>query len=122
MAPIWGKQPSAERGREGEALAKQLIVRKGYRVIAENFLCREGEIDLIALHRKELVFIEVKTRRGDTFGSPAESITRAKLQKMQHAAAVFRQRTGLWKPFRFEAVCLTVEPKGKFRLEHLEEL
>ena len=52
---------------------------KGYRILHRNFRCRAGEIDLVALKGRILHFIEVKTRQGDSYGHPAESITPKKM-------------------------------------------
>jgi Uncharacterised protein family UPF0102 len=64
-----------ELGRLGEALAASLLEAAGLRVVARNWRCREGEIDLVAAGPGLLVFCEVKTRRGSGYGSPAAAVT-----------------------------------------------
>ncbi|MBI3114878.1 MAG: YraN family protein [Candidatus Kerfeldbacteria bacterium] len=108
-------------GRAGERLAREHLEAKGYRVIAENFTCREGELDLVCLHRRELVFVEVKYRQSNRFGTALESITHAKLRRLQAAAAVFRQRNRIHRSYRFEVVAIDATEVG-VRLEHLTEL
>jgi Uncharacterised protein family UPF0102 len=72
-------RPSAderrELGRLGEALAGARLEAAGLRVVARNWRCREGEIDLVAAGPGLLVFCEVKTRRGHGYGTPAAAVT-----------------------------------------------
>ena len=57
-------------GKEGEQIAEDYLKRKGYRLVARNFRCPGGELDLIVLDRKVVVFVEVKTRSDHRFGAP----------------------------------------------------
>ncbi len=74
-------------GAKGEALAARWYTDNGYEVVARNWRCREGEIDLIVRRRRTIVFCEVKTRTSDAFGLPAEAVTRAKRERLRHLAA-----------------------------------
>ena len=65
-------------GAFGERLAAAHLEAKGYRIRARNYRCREGEIDIVAQDGDTLVFVEVRTRRGDALGGPAESVTATK--------------------------------------------
>jgi putative endonuclease len=78
-----------ELGRLGEALAATLLEAAGLRVLARNWRCREGEIDLVAAGPGLLVFCEVKTRRGSGFGSPAAAVTQAKQARLRRLAATY---------------------------------
>src|SRR5579883_2093998 len=69
-------------GRTGERLAGEHLIRCGYRVLERNFRCRYGEIDLVAEDEQDLIFVEVKTRRGDAYGRPEEAVTRRKQRKI----------------------------------------
>ena len=73
-------------GRQGEMLARQYLLDAGYRILATNYRCPWGEIDIIAQEGAELVFVEVRTRRSSGYGSPQESITPEKVEHL-HAAA-----------------------------------
>ncbi len=73
-------------GRQGEKLARQYLLDAGYRILATNYRCPWGEIDIIAQEGAELVFVEVRTRRSSDYGSPQESITPEKVEHL-HAAA-----------------------------------
>jgi putative endonuclease len=74
-------------GARGEAMAADWYVDRGYDVLARNWRCREGEIDLVVAQRRTIVFCEVKTRSSDAFGVPAEAVTRAKRERLRHLAA-----------------------------------
>ncbi|PZS22357.1 MAG: YraN family protein [Acidimicrobiales bacterium] len=60
---------------------------RGYEVVARNWRCREGELDLVVRYGRVFVFCEVKTRSSDAFGAPVEAITRAKQVRLRHLAA-----------------------------------
>ena len=78
-----------ELGRLGEALAGDRLQSAGLRVVARNWRCREGEIDLVAAGPGLLVFCEVKTRRGNGYGSPAAAVTSAKQARLRRLAAAY---------------------------------
>ncbi len=78
-------------GALGERIAKEHIEKLGYRIIETNFRCHEGEIDIIAQEGEQLVFVEVRTRRGLDFGTPEESITVSKKQKLIEVAYAYLQ-------------------------------
>jgi putative endonuclease len=85
-------KPNAPRqnlGRVGEQLAANELERRGYRIIEKNFRCRLGEIDLIAEDSLDLVFVEVKTRRGTAQGLPEEAVDPRKARKLQVVAACY---------------------------------
>lgn len=113
--------PTQRAGQTGEDLAADFLSKRGYRIVARHFTCREGELDLVAVHRGRLVFVEVKYRRSSLFGSALESITREKLRRLRAAAAVYRQRTRDRRPYRFEVVAISETENGT-RIEHLTAL
>jgi putative endonuclease len=101
-------------GARGEALAEKYLQRAGYRILARNYRCRFGEIDLIAEEGGSLVFVEVKTRSGAGFGHPLEAADRHKRGQMTRAARRYLEETGATERFcRFDvvAVCLGGEPQ-----------
>ena len=73
-------------GRHGEDLAAEYLQQSGLRVIDRNWRCADGEIDIVAVDRRVLVVCEVKTRTGDRFGAPLESISRTKLRRLRRLA------------------------------------
>ena len=76
-------------GELGEKMAKEYLQEKGYQIMETNFRCREGEIDIIAQDKDYLVFVEVRTRKGSGFGTPEESITAAKKEKLTSLAFAY---------------------------------
>jgi putative endonuclease len=99
-------------GREGERLAARHLKRSGYRVLYRNFRAPHGgEVDLVCRNRDTLVFVEVKTRRSLTFGSPAESVTREKQKLIARGALAWLDLLG--NPddilFRFDIVEIVFE-------------
>jgi len=73
-------------GAAGEDAVAQWYAASGYLVLARNWRVREGEIDLVARRDATIVFCEVKTRRGDAFGTPAEAVTRRKQARLRTLA------------------------------------
>ena len=73
-------------GKAGEDLAERYLKRQGYAIVARNYWCPLGEIDLIAVNRRVVVFVEVKTRRVDTSGAPLESVNAAKQRRLKRIA------------------------------------
>jgi putative endonuclease len=74
-------------GISGEDAAAAWYVANGYEVVARNWTCRDGELDLVVRRQRIMVFCEVKTRSSDAFGSPAEAVNYAKRQKLRVLAA-----------------------------------
>ena len=80
---------SAEVGRLGEQLAETYLEKRGVRILARNYSVHGGEIDLIGFCRGGLLYIEVKTRTGESWGTAAEAIHREKLRRIERAAKAF---------------------------------
>jgi len=100
--------PRADVGREGEAAAAALLRDKGYSILARNYRCRHGEIDIVAFEDGEYVFVEVKTRLTDEKGSAAEAVTPAKQRKIVRVAEQYLVERGLEdRPCRFDVVAVT---------------
>lgn len=78
--------PAQVRGNAAEALAAAFVAERGGRILARQFRCKAGEIDLIALCDQTLVFVEVRIRSHRGFGSAAESVTARKRQRIVRAA------------------------------------
>lgn len=81
-------------GRHGEDIAAAHLARLGYVVLARNWRCSAGEIDIVARDGDTLVICEVKTRRGVRFGSPLEAVTAEKAARLARLAVAYRRRTG----------------------------
>lgn len=100
-------------GRIGEAAAGDFLERRGYRIIARNFRCPFGELDLIAQQGEAIVFVEVKARTTADFGEPFDAITAQKQRRLARLATYYlKGRNWLRRPARFDAVSVTVTPDG----------
>ena len=84
-----------ELGRRGEQIASRFLVSKGYKIIDKNYHAREGEIDIIASYFNMLVFVEVKTRSSNQFGTGEESVSDQKLDKLVMTAQKYLQVNNL---------------------------
>ncbi len=108
-------------GLSGEDLASDHFERAGYQVVARNFRCKGGELDLVATRPGLLVFCEVKTRANDRFGSPAEAVGYAKQARLRRLAA---QWLSEHKPgavdIRFDVVSVIVRD-GRCELTHIPD-
>jgi uncharacterized protein (TIGR00252 family) len=80
-----------ETGILGENLACDFLGKNGYDILERNYRCPNGEIDIIARQGETLVFIEVRTKHGQKFGTPEESIVPAKMEKLRTVAAHYGQ-------------------------------
>jgi len=104
---------SQDRGAAGEAAAERFLRRLGYRILERNYSMRGGEIDLIALDRGTIVFVEVKTRSRSDFGSPFEAVGAAKQRRIETAAAHYRVKRRLYgRNFRYDIVAVWWEESG----------
>lgn len=102
-----------EKGVRGEDLATACLKKEGYRIIERNYRCRHGEIDIIAMDKEDVIFIEVKGRTSDTFGSPEEAIGPAKQKKISKVALRYLQERGLADhSARFDVVAIRFMPQG----------
>lgn len=101
-------------GERGELAAMKFLKRKGYAVIAHSQKGRMGEIDLVAVDQRTVVFIEVKTRQSDHRGTPAEAVDDDKQKKLCRLAHTYLKRHNLLEnPARFDVVGLTWPTNAK---------
>lgn len=108
-----------DTGRRGEKLAKDFLKKRGYRILETNYRCREGEIDIVAKLKDCLVFVEVRTKTSLKFGTPEESVTKAKKKKLIATAYYYRQAHDNLSPsWRIDFVAVKLDQKGK--LQHIE--
>lgn len=96
-------------GRAGEDLAAEHLRGLGYELVARNFKCRRGEIDLVCRRGAEISLVEVKTRVGAAHGTPLEAIDAAKRRAMEGTVAEYRAASGWRGPIRFRLVAISVE-------------
>ena len=111
-----------DTGLLGEKLARDFLEKKGYHVWQTNYRCPEGEIDIVAEHKGSLVFIEVRAKRGLEFGSPEESITPAKMEKLRAVSAHYIQtHENLPSSWRIDVVAIELDSRDRIsRIELIE--
>lgn len=101
-------------GGAGERLAAVWLEERGYRVLARNWRCPYGELDLVAEREGELVFVEVKTRRGDRLGAPEEAVTAAKRRRLVASVAAYLDAEGAAdRPYRIDVIAVDLAPSGR---------
>ena len=107
-------------GKAGEQVAEQYLKNKGYKLIERNYRCAAGELDLIVLDRRVVVFVEVKTRSGHGYGSPLEAVEFRKQRKMIQVAQCFLSEKKLHqRDARFDVVGISW-PGREPVVEHIE--
>jgi putative endonuclease len=95
-------------GSRGEDVAARFLRHSGYRILSRSDRSRPGELDLVALDGKTLVFVEVKTRRSAEAGHPAEAVDAAKQRRLTRLAVTWLKRRGLLeRPARFDVIAVT---------------
>jgi putative endonuclease len=101
-----------ELGKKGEDLALRFLKKRGYRIIEQNYVCKMGEMDIIAKEKDTLVFIEVKTRTSMDFGPPQLAVTQFKQRQMSKVALCFLKEKNLEDvKARFDVVAILLTPK-----------
>jgi putative endonuclease len=113
-----GRPAGSHRGDAGEDLACDHLRRRGLKILARNYRCRGGEVDVVAEDRGTVVFVEVKERHGASHGSAVEAVTPAKRRKVVMAARAYAATHGLTDaPSRFDVVAIDWGPEGP-RVRH----
>jgi len=111
-----------DTGIHGERLARDFLIQRGYRIVETNFRCPHGEIDIVARDKDCLVFVEVRTKKSLSFGTPEESITPVKMERLRTTAAHYQQTHDDLPPlWRIDVVAIEMDQKGKpSRIELIE--
>lgn len=110
-------------GRGGERAALLLLRLKGYRLLDRNWRGPSGELDLVLERRREIVFVEVKTRSSVLFGGAIGAVGRSKIDAVIRTASSYLGRHGLWdRPCRFDVVTVERLPRPPYwRIVHIED-
>ena len=109
-------------GKQGENITTHYLIQNNYKILERNFNCYFGEIDIIAKDKKEIVFIEVKTRSGIDFGQPSEAVNKLKQKHMYRAAQYFLYKSNYINNFiRFDVMEVLVKD-GKFNVNHIKQI
>ncbi len=101
------KAEHLKQGEDAEAACCKYLKSQGLKLVAKNFSCRNGEIDIIMLDEATLVFVEVRFRKNSTFGGGLESITYSKQKKLRRTAELYLQQNNQYKNARFDVVSMS---------------
>lgn len=109
-------------GAAAEALARSHLERQGLRLLAQNWSCKRGELDLVMLDAGTVVFVEVRYRRHSAWGGAAASVDARKREKLSLAAQYFLQQESRWAkyPCRFDVIAITADSKNPAHLDWIQ--
>jgi putative endonuclease len=128
---LWPRRATADEGgsapahlktgRWGEERAEAFLKRKGLMILGRRYrVTKRDEIDLVARDGEQLVFVEVKTRRSETYGRPADAVDRRKRHVLSRAAVRYLAKLRRPVYFRFDIVEVVGEPGVEPRIRHIE--
>ncbi len=110
-------------GRVGEEKAIEMLIEKGYEIVEKNKKNDYGEIDIIVMDGKEVVFIEVRSRTGEKFGSPEETIRKRKKDKIKKNAQAYMSFKNLKNRYRVDVVCIVFNQNMDIkRMDHYKNI
>lgn len=115
------KKTTTEIGNMGEDLAVEMLESKGYIIEKRNWRFKKAEIDIICRHDNILIFVEVKTRSYDYYGSPEAFINKRKQRLIQDAASQYMLSIGYDWEIRFDVVSIILSKYGNHRIYHYED-
>ena len=111
-----------EIGKFGEDIAINYLEKLGYKIIERNFMAKQGEIDIIAMDKKELVFIEVKTRTNDIYGHPVEAVNFFKQKHWLNTVKYYLYINHMENEFvRFDVIEVYLN-KNSYRVNHIKQV
>lgn len=110
-----------EIGKLGEDTATNYLIEKGYIILDRNFECRQGEIDIIAKDKEEIVFVEVKTRTSNKYGTPSEAVNRIKQKHMLQSIRYYLYIKNLSQEFiRIDVIEVYVKD-SELKVNHIKQ-
>lgn len=110
-------------GKIGERLARDYLKNRGYRILESNYRCSLGEIDIIAESRSRLAFVEVRTRSSQEYGTPEESITEAKKEKLASLCMEYLSTHKVEKEWHVDLLAVEMNSEGEVgRIEHIPDI
>lgn len=107
-----------EFGKKGELIAAKYLQSIGYKIIETNWKASHTEVDIIAEHENQLVFVEVKTRSYDYYGSPEEFVDGKKQQNLTFAANRYMEKTEYEGEIRFDIIAIIMQ-NGTNKFNHI---
>ncbi|MBQ6936888.1 MAG: YraN family protein [Clostridia bacterium] len=101
-------------GQKGEETAVKILAKQGYKIIERNFRTKMGEIDIIARDKEYTCFVEVRLRKNNNFGTPADTIDARKRQRIINTAKYYAQKKRIYDtPMRFDVVVINADTFGE---------
>ncbi len=117
------KKHNLQTGNLGENIAKEYLENKGYKIIDQNYKTKYAEIDIIAERKNVLVFVEVRTKTNEQFGTPEDTLTKAKLAKVKRNAIVYAAKNRWQGLCRIDAICIALNYGNIVkRMKHYENI
>ncbi len=111
-----------EIGKLGEQLAENYLIQNHYTILEKNFMCKQGEIDIIAFGENYLVFIEVKTRSSLLYGKPIDSVNNIKQKHLYKSAKFYLYLHNLENYFvRFDVIEVYLY-NNKYKINHIKQI
>ena len=110
-----------DTGTQGEVIAKQHLEENGYEILEVNWRYRRAEVDLIALKESTLIFAEVKTRTGNSYGEPEDFVTYEKQGRLEYAAGEYIYKSGHNDEIRFDIISILFDKFGNYKIHHIED-
>ncbi len=113
-----------ETGKKGEDMAVDYLAKEGYDILDRNYLKRQGEIDIIAFDPKfkEIVFVEVKTRKDSKFGYPEEFVSNRKIEKIETTGNIWLDENNKIDTFwRIDIIAIELDYNPP-KIEHLKNI
>lgn len=109
-------------GEKGEGIAKNYLIKSGYKIIEKNFRTNFGEIDLICEKDSSIIFIEVRTKRESDFLLPEESITKRKIKHIKLASLEYLSRLKkVYKEIKFEFIGILFKNDNEYEINHIKD-
>jgi putative endonuclease len=108
-------------GKKGEEIATEFLAKKGFEIKVRNWRYKNGEIDIIAIDKKELVIVEVKTRSAAIYEEPRDSISDKKIRFLVNAAEEYILETDYNGETRFDIISIKWYGEGKCEIEHIAD-
>ncbi len=106
------KKSNKEVGSKGEKEAAAFLKKSGYKILKMNYTCKLGEIDIVALEKQTLVFVEVKVRHSDIYGAPEFAVTAHKQRQIIKVAEIYLSRNRITNTdCRFDVVAISYHQK-----------
>jgi len=109
-------------GYLGEKIAQEYLEDRGYFFVEQNYRNKYAEIDLIMKYENKLVFVEVKTRIGEQFGTPEDALNKNKLGRLTRNADIYAIKKGC-NNYRIDAICIVLDSQNQIkRINHYENV